>query len=120
MGKTSPKWLGLAGSRLWCSVVDDFELSGPEVTLLVQACQTADTCAALQAVIAVEGPMSETAEGTPRAHPALVELRQQRLTLARLMVALRLPTGEEDDEPQAGARTQRRGLRGVYGGSRET
>ncbi len=50
-----------------------------------------------------------------RANPAAVEARQQRIALARLLAALRLPAGEEDDR-QAGARAQRRvGVRGVYG-----
>ena len=48
-----------------------------------------------------------------RAHPALVEARQQRIALARLLAALRLPAGEEeagDRRPQ-----RRMGVRGVYG-----
>jgi hypothetical protein len=45
-----------------------------------------------------------------RAHPALVELRQQRITLARLIVALRVPLGEQEGR----ARSQYRGLRGAY------
>jgi len=62
----------------------------------------------LQALVDTEGPIVEG-----RAHPALVELRQQRILLARLVVALRVPMGEQDDEsPQ---RPQYRGTRGVYG-----
>ncbi len=50
-----------------------------------------------------------------RANPALVELRQQRILLARLIVALRVPLGEAEDMVAKGpARTQRRGARGVY------
>jgi hypothetical protein len=49
------------------------------------------------------------------AHPAVVEARQQRLALARLLAALRLPAGAEDDLA-AGRRPQRRvGVRGFYG-----
>lgn len=76
-----------------------------ELALLAQAAHTADTCEALQALAVAAGPMDG-----PRVHPALVELRQQRLVLARLIVALRVPMGDED-----AARTQTRGLRGVYG-----
>ena len=43
-----------------------------------------------------------------------VEARQLRISLARLVGALRLPAGDEDDQP-AGRRPQRRGgARGVY------
>jgi len=45
-----------------------------------------------------------------KAHPALVESRQQRIVFARLLAALRLP----DD--QHGERPQRRQVRGVYRG----
>lgn len=58
-----------------------------------------------------EGLMSETSPG-PRIHPALVELRQQRVTFARLLTALRIPNGET----VGGSRAQTRGgARGVYG-----
>lgn len=46
-----------------------------------------------------------------KAHPALPELRQQRIALARLLAALGLPTGVEDDVPKS---QQRRSVRGVY------
>jgi len=43
-----------------------------------------------------------------------VEARQQRIALARLLAALRLPAGGEGDV-QAGARPARKGgVRGVY------
>jgi len=46
-----------------------------------------------------------------RAHPALPELRQQRIALARLVASLGLPTGVVDeDQPKR----QRRSVRGVY------
>jgi hypothetical protein len=55
--------------------------------------------------------MSSSSQGG-RVHPALVELRQQRVTFTRLLTALRIPTGEVTDD----SRTQHRGgLRGVYG-----
>jgi hypothetical protein len=47
-----------------------------------------------------------------KAHPAVVELRAQRLLLARLIVALRVPLGDQADKPAGW--TQRRGVRGVY------
>jgi hypothetical protein len=64
----------------------------------------------LQALLDAEGITSESSQGL-RVHPALVELRQQRIAFARLLTALRIPTGD------AGVgRTQTRGgIRGVYG-----
>lgn len=107
----APKGLGTAGRRLWRAVVDDFDLTEQELALLRQAARTADACDRLQAVVDDEGPMVPAKDDGTRAHPALVELRQQRITLARLLVAMRIP---DDDEPAG--RTQRRGIRGVYRG----
>lgn len=53
--------------------------------------------------------MSESSQGA-RVHPALVELRQQRVTFARLPTALRIPAGENAD----GRTQQRGGVRGIY------
>lgn len=97
-----------AGRRLWRSVLASFDLDEHELTLLRQAVCTADLCDLLQSIVDVEGLVLED-----RAHPALVELRQQRILLARLIVALRVPMGEQEDA--APSRTQYRGVRGVYG-----
>jgi hypothetical protein len=100
-----PAGLGTAGRRLWRSVTADFELAGHEVLILAQAAHTADVCEALQRVVARDGPVLEG----PRTHPACRELRQQRITLARLVAALRIPADEDADRSQA------RSVRGVYG-----
>ncbi len=104
---TAPAGSGTAGRRLWRSVVDAFDLAEHELALLRQACATADMCELLAAIVAVEGPLRDG-----KAHPALVELRQQRILLARLVVALRVPLGDEDAAD--GDRSQYRGTRGVY------
>ncbi len=92
---TPLKGLKTSGKRLWTAVLTDFSLDEHETTLLRQACRVADTCDDLQAV---------------------VELRQQRLALARLVVALRVPLCEEEQHPQGAPRLQRGALRGVYSG----
>ena len=94
-----------AGRVLWRSILEDYELDEHELVLLRQACRSADLCDDLQVIVDREGPMV-----AGRVHPALVELRQQRIVLARLLVALRVPLGESDDS----GRAQRRGTRGVY------
>lgn len=81
--------------------------------LLVEAVRTVDLLDVLDAAVRNDGPVIETPQGR-RAHPAAVEARQQRIALARLLAALRMPAGEEGDV-QTSARPQRRGrARGVY------
>lgn len=106
-----PAGLRRSGRALWRSVMTDYALDTHEESLLLQACRTSDSLDDLQALLEAEGLMGETSQG-PRIHPALVELRQQRVTFARLLTALRIPTGEQTDT----GRTQvRGGTRGVYG-----
>jgi hypothetical protein len=72
------------------------------MSILAQLVRTADRIAALDSIVDIEGVMIDG-----KAHPALIESRLQRLTLARLLTALRLPDLSEE-------RPQRRGMRGVY------
>src|SRR5689334_11225307 len=83
-----PRGMGNEGRKLWRAVLRDYELNEHEVLLLRQACLTADTCATLHGLVESEGHLLESG----KANPALVELRQQRIVLARLLVALRVPT----------------------------
>ncbi len=85
-------------------------MSAHKAGLLLQACRTVDVLDALQARLDADGTMVESPQGL-RAHPALPELRQQRIALARLVVALGLPTGVVDHEP---SKKPRRAVRGVY------
>ncbi len=102
------------GRRLWESVVADFDLDEHELVLLRESVRTVDVLADLDAAVRRDGPLVESPQGQ-RAHPAVVEARAQRIALARLLAALRLPSGEVGDE-KASARPQRRvGARGVYG-----
>jgi hypothetical protein len=104
----APAGIGVEGRRLWRSVLDEYELGEHELVLLRRAVRVADACGSLQAVIDVEGVMAGD-----HPHPALVELRQQSITLARLIVALRIPAAD-DAGGDAKPRSQRRGTRGVY------
>ena len=99
----TPTQYGEAGERLWASVADHFDLEEHEQALLREACRTVDQLDALAAVVDADGVVVDG-----KAHPALVESRQLRLALARLLASLRLP---DDDD----VRPQRRGsVRGVY------
>ena len=112
----APEGARTAGKRLWKAVLSDFELAEHELALLRQAVRVADLCDQLQAVVEAEGPVLRV-DGQPRTHPAVVELRQQRIVLARLVVALRVPLGDQEaDGASTGeaSRLQRRGVRGFY------
>ncbi len=99
-----PKGLKTAGRRLYGSISAEFELEPWEEAVLRQAARTADALEALQGEVDAAGPMLDG-----KVHPALVELRQQRIVLARLVAALRIPDAD-------GLRPQRRQVRGTYRG----
>ena len=101
---------GESGRALWRSVTADFDLNEGELALLRSACLAADLIDELTAIIASEGPLVASGQ----VHPAVVERRQQQLLLGRLLVALRVPAGDEG-ELLDGPRPQRRGMRGFYG-----
>jgi hypothetical protein len=109
----APEDLGPGGRALWTSIADVFELAEHERALLHEACRVADRLDALDAVVRLDGVTVSTPQGL-RAHPALVEARQQGVVLSRLVASLRLP---DDDEPED--RPQRRGgARGAYAARR--
>ncbi len=112
-----PKAAKAEGRRLWRAVLADYELEEHELALLRQAVAAADHCTALRDIVEQDGPIVASPQGD-KAHPALVELRQQQVTLARLLAALRVPLGEEGSgaKTSPSPRLQRRsGARGVYG-----
>jgi hypothetical protein len=110
MPERAPKTgLSAAGKRLWLAVTKDYVLDEHERRLLLEACRTVDLLDRLEAAVRRDGPLVSSPQGE-RAHPAAVEARQQRITLARLLAALRLPDEEADARP--GRRPA--GARGVY------
>ena len=106
--------MGTAGRKLWAAVTASYELEEHEALLLREACRTADALDGLAGIVEREGLLADSSQGQ-RAHPALTESRAQRITLARLLAAMRLPAGEEGDQAEEQRRPQRRaGARGVY------
>lgn len=104
-----PDGTGKSGQALWRDVLGKYDLEEHELALLREACRTVDDLDALAAVSARDGMTLG-----PKVHPAVVEARQLRIALARLLGALRLPSGDDVD-PATGRRPQRRGgARGVY------
>jgi hypothetical protein len=100
-----PAGLGNAGAQLWIEAVADVEFEPHNLQLLAEAAKTLDTLHVLQAVLEAEGPIIDSPQGR-KAHPALAELRQGRIVLARMVAALKIPSVE--DTPPA------RPARGVY------
>lgn len=106
-----PKKLGADGRRLWRAIADGFELETHELLLLEQACRTADVIARL-----TDAAGDVLVDGKGRVRAEIVEARQQRIVLARLLAALRVPLGDEgaDGAKHGPKRLQRRQTRGVY------
>jgi hypothetical protein len=110
----APKGTGPSGTKLWRDVLSKYELEEHELALLREMLRTVDLLDKLAAITAREGLMVKGPHGS-KPHPAVTESRQQKIALARLTAALRLPAGDENDQA-AGRRPQRRvGVRGVYG-----
>ncbi len=95
-----PTGLKGPGTAFWRSIVDSFDLESHENALLVEACRTVDALAELDAAIQRDGAVLDTEHG-PRVHPAVVEGRLQRVALARLLDALKLPREEDAKRPQS-------------------
>lgn len=101
---------GAAGQDLWESVIGVLVLDAHEQKLLTELCRTADTLDELQRIVERDGVLADSSQGV-RAHPALQELRQQRIAFARIVSALGLPSGLKDAKSK---RSRPRPLRGVY------
>ena len=109
----APVGTGLAGRKLWRAVTASYDLEEHERLLLREAVRTADLIDRLEALVVAEGAVVDSPQGQ-KAHPAAVEGRQQRITLARLLAALRLPAGEEEPGQQQRRPQRRTGVRGVH------
>lgn len=80
------------GRRFWRAVVAEFDGTNVELELLEEACRELDELDELRAAVARDGATVAGSKGQTRTHPALVELRQGRAELRRLLDALSLPT----------------------------
>lgn len=108
MEHKTPAGLKSGGRKLWKSVTDDYELGEHELSILLEAARTVDALDELQRIVRDEGVTNVSPQGV-RAHPALVEARQQRVTLAKLVASLRIPL--EDEQESARTPQKRSGVR---------
>jgi hypothetical protein len=115
-GQEPPEGLEESGRRLWTSITAEYELDVHEQLILTQAARCSDLLDRLAEDLQKAPRAITNARGDLISHPSLNEHRQQSLAMARLLAALRLPQGDEDDM----IRPQRRGgVRGVYAGGRK-
>jgi hypothetical protein len=81
-----PAYLEAAGADLYRSAVADYDLSVPELAALLQAAETLDTLRELEDSVRANGRVLPS--GKP--NPLLLEARQQRAILVRLLGLLDL------------------------------
>jgi len=79
--------------------VTDYDLDQHELVVLIETVRTLDLLDRLETTIRSEGVLVDSPQGR-KANPAAVEARQQRITLARLLAALRMPAGEDGTSSQ--------------------
>ena len=95
----TPDSLGPAGTKLWESIIEDvaegFFLDARELALLEKACGCADIIEAVEEALAESTATVVGPHGQTMVHPAIPELRQQRLAMLRLLNAIDF--GESDD-----------------------
>jgi hypothetical protein len=85
-------------------IVAAFDLDDAEQAILLEAARTVAACAELERVVHQQGVTDVSSQGV-RAHPALVELRQQRSVLLKLLKALGVDGAEEARGPIIRERT---------------
>src|SRR5215510_8133502 len=95
----APTGAGPAGRRLWRAVVEPFDLDQHELALLTAMVRQIDRLDVLERLIESEGVMVR-GHGTVKIHPAVVEARQTAIAIARISASLRLPSGDEDAQPE--------------------
>ncbi|GAA3765598.1 hypothetical protein [Micromonospora maritima] len=121
-----PAALRAAGRALWVSVTGEYDLSPGELSVLEQACRTADELDDMAAALQGEPPLVEGSTGQTKVHPLYGELRQHRRVFDALITSLALPMPEESAgrprsaQARRAAKTRhdrdaRRGLRAVGG-----
>jgi hypothetical protein len=95
-----PDGLDASGLQLWDAVVGPYVLTPSEISILEQACRTADELDRLQrAVRELPDLVVKGHAGQPRSHPLLSEIRNHRALLEKLCGSLALPN---DDQQQTG------------------
>lgn len=102
-----PTGLSASARKMWSDVMSQFDLDDHEVILLHEACRSLTLIDALDAISRREGPiLKHPKTGVPTTNPAVIEARNQRVVLTRIIATLGL---SED-----GRAANRNRTRGVY------
>lgn len=106
-----PRGLRPPGRRLWKAVegglAADWELDPRELVILELAARALDDVNSLELAIKADGLTVEGSSGQPRLNPAVVEVRQGRLAVGRLLGQLSLPDADEAPMTAASQRAQK-------------
>lgn len=106
---TAPEGITGAGLDLWNQLHSALDFTMTEHQITVELCRTVTLCELLDKELAVTGPVIDGQRGL-KMNPIAAELRQQRLTAARLVASLDIPPLD----PESARPRQRNGVRGVY------
>lgn len=99
-GKPSaPADLRASGKKLWRDTLNDFDLTAPELRLLLEACRTADELEVLRTAILDGDLITKGSTGQPVVSRVYDEIRKHRDSLAKTISALGLPD-EDDAKPK--------------------
>jgi hypothetical protein len=95
--RKAPSRLGKAGRALWRAVADPavYELRPDELVVLEQCCRSADLIERMETEAVAAGLTTTGSMGQLVINPVVIELRQQKIALARLLFQLGLPDGGE-------------------------
>jgi hypothetical protein len=88
---TPPKDLQGPGRALWRSILEDYDLSKPELALLREACRTSDELEVLRSTVLAAEVVTEGSTGQPVIHRGYDELRRHREALTKLLAAMDMP-----------------------------
>ena len=105
----APAGITGAGLTLWNELHAALTFTMTETQIATELCRTVSLCEVLDAELRALGPVTDGQRGV-RVNPIAAELRQQRLTAARLTASLNIPAHPEAVERPR----QRGGVRGVY------
>lgn len=105
----APRGLGAAGKALHRAVyayltVENLELDPVETHALQAACHQADVVASMDEAMAGEPLTVRGSQGQQVAHPLLVEARQGRAEVARLLARLKISTNPDEESATVRAR----------------
>lgn len=96
-GHAEPPNLSERARAFWVRSVEDYDLTDAEAELLAEAAHTMTEIDTLRAALDADGLTVAGSTGQKRVHPAVNEIRQHRMALARLLKAVDLPGAEEPE-----------------------